>query len=340
MPKPPPRSSSGISTPSSSETRACRVSTRRVATSKPEVSKIWRADVGVQARAGRAAEPPAPGGPPRRRRPRQIEKPNFWSSWAVAMYSWVCASTPAVTRTITPTGASCPAASSASRSISSKESTTIRPTPASTARRSSAHGLVVAVEADPGRVDAGAQRDGQLAGRADVEAQPLLGDPAGDRGAEERLAGVVDVVALERLRKARARPRKSASSRTYAGEPCSATRSRRSTPPTSRAPSSFLRAVDDHSCGTRVLTSSGSRSQDGPRAPSACAQPASWARTASHPLGGGDPEQVAGRWRDGLGGVDAAAAARRGSVPAPRRPSAAPGRRRRTCGSCRAVSSR
>ena len=33
--------------------------------------------------------------------PLVIEKPNFWSSWAVAMYSWVCASTPAVTRTMT-----------------------------------------------------------------------------------------------------------------------------------------------------------------------------------------------------------------------------------------------
>ena len=33
--------------------------------------------------------------------PLLIEKPNFWSSWAVAMYSCVCASTPAVTRTIT-----------------------------------------------------------------------------------------------------------------------------------------------------------------------------------------------------------------------------------------------
>ena len=33
--------------------------------------------------------------------PLVIENPNFWSSCAVAMYSCVCASTPAVTRTIT-----------------------------------------------------------------------------------------------------------------------------------------------------------------------------------------------------------------------------------------------
>ena len=72
-----------------------------------------------------------------------IEKPNFWSSWAVAMYSWVCASTPAVTRTMTLTAVSVePVEASSrviasSRSISAKLSTMIRPTPATTARRSS-----------------------------------------------------------------------------------------------------------------------------------------------------------------------------------------------------------
>jgi hypothetical protein len=60
-------------------------------------------------------------------------------------------------------------------------------------------GLVVAVVADPGRVEAGAQRDRQLARRAHVEAEPLLGDPARDRRAQERLAGVVHVVVAERL---------------------------------------------------------------------------------------------------------------------------------------------
>jgi hypothetical protein len=54
------------------------------------------------------------------------------------MYSWVCASTPAVTRTITRAVRPVSAVSVASRWISWKESTTIRPTPASTARRSSA----------------------------------------------------------------------------------------------------------------------------------------------------------------------------------------------------------
>ena len=77
-----------------------------------------------------------------------IENPNFWSSCAVAMYSWVCASTPAVTRTITfalplvePVETS--AAIDARRSISSNESTMIRPTPAATARRSSGYVLLL-----------------------------------------------------------------------------------------------------------------------------------------------------------------------------------------------------
>ncbi len=120
-----------------------------------------------------------------------------------------------------------------SRSISSNESTTIRPTPASTARRSSGVGLVVAVQADPLRRHAGAQRHGQLAAGADVEAQPLLGDDADDRLAEERLARVEDVRAGERVAGSRRhRARKSASSRTYAGVPYSSASARTSTPPT------------------------------------------------------------------------------------------------------------
>ena len=61
--------------------------------------------------------------------PPASEKPNFWSSWAVAMNSWVCASTPTVTRTITGARTPSSAAIAATRSISSNESTTIRPTP-------------------------------------------------------------------------------------------------------------------------------------------------------------------------------------------------------------------
>ncbi len=75
--------------------------------------------------------------------PLVIEKPNFWSSCAVAMYSCVCASTPAVTRTSTRAVVPSSATTAASRSISTSESTMIRPTPISTARRSSADDLLL-----------------------------------------------------------------------------------------------------------------------------------------------------------------------------------------------------
>ncbi len=65
-------------------------------------------------------------------------KPNFWSSCPVAMNSWVCASTPTVTRTMTRARTPSSRASATTRSISWKESTTIRPTPYSRASRSSA----------------------------------------------------------------------------------------------------------------------------------------------------------------------------------------------------------
>ena len=70
--------------------RRCRRSGCRCGECRPSRS---------QARGGLDA-----GVRPRRRRREEIEKPNFWSSCAVAMYSWVCASTPAVTRIITPDG--------------------------------------------------------------------------------------------------------------------------------------------------------------------------------------------------------------------------------------------
>ena len=76
--------------------------------------------------------------------PLVIEKPNFWSSWAVAMYSCVCASTPAVTRTMhSRWSRRVSRVISTSRSISVKESTMIRPTPATTARRSSGKVLLL-----------------------------------------------------------------------------------------------------------------------------------------------------------------------------------------------------
>ena len=122
--------------PSSSRIRACSASTRRAATSKPEESKIcdpmweWSPRISTFGASNnrRTASNASPD---------EIEKPNFWSSWAVAMYSWVWASTPAVTRTITLAVMPVSAVIAATRSTSSKESTMIRPTPATIARRSS-----------------------------------------------------------------------------------------------------------------------------------------------------------------------------------------------------------
>src|SRR4029077_6413750 len=52
---------------------------------------------------------------------------------------------------------------------------------------------------DPGRLDPGAERDGQLTVRADVEVEALFGDPARAPRTEEGLGGVEDVVRRERI---------------------------------------------------------------------------------------------------------------------------------------------
>ena len=52
--------------------------------------------------------------------------------------------------------------------------------------------LVVAVEPQPRGVGSRGQRDGELTARADVDREALVGDPADDLGAQERLARVVD----------------------------------------------------------------------------------------------------------------------------------------------------
>ena len=186
------------------------------------------ADVAVQ------AEQAQPGAASTRRTaskasPEEIEKPNFWSSCAVAMYSWVCASTPAVTRIITPTVRRAAAVTSASRSTSSNESTMTRPTPSSHGPLELAAGLVVAVEADALHREAGPLGDGQLAAGADVEVQALLGQPPDGGRGEERLAGVEDVV---RRRTRRRRPGPARGSRARPGRTpgCRARRPGRAAP--------------------------------------------------------------------------------------------------------------
>ena len=81
----------------------------------------------------------------------------------------------------------------ATRTISWKESRTIRPTPASMARLISSVGLVVAVEGDAVGGHPGGEGGGELAAGADVEVEPFLVQPAHDGAGQERLAGVEDV---------------------------------------------------------------------------------------------------------------------------------------------------
>ena len=92
--------------------------------------------------------------------PFDTVKPNFESSAPVAMYSCVCASTPGVTRTSTRARRRGRAATSASmRSSSSNESATMRPTPRVEREPQLGVGLVVAVEHDARRREAGVERE-------------------------------------------------------------------------------------------------------------------------------------------------------------------------------------
>ena len=81
----------------------------------------------------------------------------------------------------------------ATRTISWNESSTIRPTPASTARSISAALLLLPCSAIRSAGIPRVERGGQLAAGADVEVEPLLVQPAHDGAGQERLAGVEDV---------------------------------------------------------------------------------------------------------------------------------------------------
>ena len=115
---------------------------RRAATSNAPVSKIWlpmwewmpsssMCGLDWHRTSAMSAWPP------------WMEKPNFWSSCAVAMYSWVWASMPVVTRTSTLAVTPSSVVSASMRAISSSESTMIRPTPDSRASRSSSTVLLL-----------------------------------------------------------------------------------------------------------------------------------------------------------------------------------------------------
>ena len=123
--------------------------------------------------------------------------------------------------------------------------------------------------ADPLGRQAGGQRDGELAAGAHVEPQALLGDPASDRLAQERLAGVVDVGAG-----ARRTPPRSSRQRVprevvlvedvRRGAELARRSGSRRAPPTVSAPSAARRTVRGQSRRTSALTSSGRRSHAGP----------------------------------------------------------------------------
>ncbi len=75
--------------------------------------------------------------------PDATPNPNLESSWPVRTNSWVWASTPGVMRMSTLGAARPPATSASMRSSSSKESTTMRPTPSASAVRSSSIDLLL-----------------------------------------------------------------------------------------------------------------------------------------------------------------------------------------------------
>ena len=171
-------------------------------------------------------------------RPPAMAKPNFWSSCAVAMNSWVCASTPTVSRTST--GATTPAlAGDRVQPGDLVERVEHHPADPGLDRGDQLGGrLVVAVQRDPLGREAGPQRDGQLAAAAHVERRGPPRPPSG----RSRCSGTpwprsAPTSAPNAAANSAARPRKSSSSITNSGVPKRSASSRTSTPASSSAPS-------------------------------------------------------------------------------------------------------
>ena len=146
------------------------------------VSKIWlpmwlcspTSDSAPALSTRRAASAASLVGPP------AIEKPNFWSSCAVAMNSWVCASTPDGQpdhhrRASRPRSR----ATASSRAISWKRVEHDAADARLDRRDQLVDRLVVAVERDPLRREARPQRDRQLAAAADVQRTAPRRRPSG-----------------------------------------------------------------------------------------------------------------------------------------------------------------
>ena len=171
---------------------------------------------------------------------------------------------------------------------------TIAPTPTSTARSISARLLLLPWKPEARGVDAGGERDGELAAAAHVDVEAGVGHPARDLGAQERLAGVVDL----RARADRARTRR----RTRLG--CSAAREQ------------GVGLVDDVQRGAELARERGRRrrppmvrSHRMPRGPRSAARPARRARW--HRRGWREPlrgERVGGHDRPhGVVGIESEA---------------------------------
>ena len=216
------------------------------------------------------------------------------------MNSWVCASTPTVTRTSTSCTTPAAPAMASRRSISIIESSTTWPTPALTAAVSSSTDLLLPCSAIRSAREVGVQRDRELAAAADVERQALFVDPAGDLGAQERLGGVAHVVAAAEGRGdlAAARPEVVLVDDEHAG--CRTRRRCRSTetPAIDTTPSSPRTALRGHTFGA-----SASSVVRGLRALRRAARGGSPRRAAdrrgarSHPLRCADAENAPARWR-------------------------------------------
>ena len=169
MPRPPPRSTVEIcavlSTPNSATTSRSRPMTRWAASSKPSTSKIcdpmWlcrptsrRWSVANTRRTAAIAAPLA------------SDSPNFWSSCAVEMNSWVCASTPTVTRTSTSwTTPAAPAICVEAFDLGHRVQHDV-PDTGLDRRGQLVDRFVVAVQRDSLGREVGVQRDGQFAAGA------------------------------------------------------------------------------------------------------------------------------------------------------------------------------
>ena len=123
------------------------------------------------------------------RAPASIEKPNFESAWPVEIAWCVSPATPGVTRISTSWRAPRSAATRSSRSRSSKRVEHDVADAGLERLAQLALGLGVAVQVDPRRVEAAAQRERELAAGGDVAGQALLGQHPVDRRAGERLGG-------------------------------------------------------------------------------------------------------------------------------------------------------